>query len=160
MGITPEFSRAAAEDICFKAQSAGATRRAVDAGGRGRAELGAATLISLRLKSVRPHMSDTVRYVVPVHFPCALRFGRASAPMIPQHVHTICGRKARTSTGPRYPVTFLAFKRRLAYGGGRGGVTLACRFTFRNISTARTPNLPNHWRRRRRPTASRCWRPR
>lgn len=44
MGITPEFSRAAAEDICFKAQSAGATRRAVDAGGRGRAELGAAAL--------------------------------------------------------------------------------------------------------------------
>ena len=68
-------------------------------------------------------MSDAVRSVVPDHFPCALRFGRASAPMIPQHVHTICGRKARTSTGPRYPVTFLAFKRRLAYWGGRGGVT-------------------------------------
>jgi hypothetical protein len=44
MGITPEFSRAAAEDICFKAQSAGATRRAVDAGGRGRVELGTAAL--------------------------------------------------------------------------------------------------------------------
>jgi hypothetical protein len=44
MGVTPEFSRAAAEDICFKAQSAGATRRAVDAGGRGRAELGTAAL--------------------------------------------------------------------------------------------------------------------
>jgi hypothetical protein len=41
----------------------------------------------------------------------------------------------------------------------RRGSHVAYRFT-RNISTARTPNLPNRWRRRRRPMASRCWRPR